>query len=520
MRSSEYYGVQVPELGDRADITVVSQSIIDSEDNQSGKVENLKATLSGSIISLTSESRTDKLIKYYNGLAVQFISPVNAQSGTTYKIKIDNLAEQPYQNKVDIKVGDIVQAIYGSTGFITASSPMHNELARKATKINAGKGLTGGGDLSADRTIDVGASDDSITVEANGIKVNTYDNVNSTSTTRPASAGAVKKAYDKANTAQETADNKLDKGNITEDWNSAEKIKGKVENGLIFKGTVRQTQINSYNTKIGVYDIQEDELVSGLDKYWSVLNFGEYTNAKTQLAFPYQFGVGPEMYLRTSSPSGWKSGGWKRVWHDGNFDPSKKLSTSGGNVGSINVDGNIYTNGAILLKSGNNSVVMGSDGHGTDKERFYFYFTPADSGSNISSFYKNGALNLRATNLKTKRKDVTGGINELKDRFENSPVLYTNSGSSAVTNLNVPNLYKYRLIAIKYQVGANSGGTPQNGRDITQTIMYMDDENNHFHLFSDGGRVRYTVEQNKLIREYEENATRIVIRKIYGLVEK
>ena len=124
MRTSEYYGVQVPELGDRADITVVSQAIIDSEDNQSGKVENMKASLSGSTISLVSECRTDKLVKYYNGLAVQFISPVNAQAGTAYKIKVDNLAEQPYNNKVDIKVGDIVQAIYGSTGFVSANTPI------------------------------------------------------------------------------------------------------------------------------------------------------------------------------------------------------------------------------------------------------------------------------------------------------------------------------------------------------------------------------------------------------------
>lgn len=124
MRTSEYYGVQVPELGDRADITVVSQAIIDSEDNQSGKVENMKASLSGSTISLVSECRTDKLVKYYNGLAVQFISPVNAQAGTAYKIKVDNLAEQPYNNKVDIKVGDIIQAIYGSTGFVSANTPI------------------------------------------------------------------------------------------------------------------------------------------------------------------------------------------------------------------------------------------------------------------------------------------------------------------------------------------------------------------------------------------------------------
>lgn len=199
MRTSEYYGIDVPELGDRADITVVSDAIVENEKNQSGKIENMKASISDTIIELTSEVRTKKLLKYYNGLSVQFISPVNADAGTSYKIKIDDLAEQPYNNQVEIKVGDIVNAIYGSTGFVTASSPMHNDVARKSTQIIAGNGLTGGGDLSESRTINVASADDSIVVGVDNIKVNTYNGVDSTSTTRPASANAVKTANDNAN---------------------------------------------------------------------------------------------------------------------------------------------------------------------------------------------------------------------------------------------------------------------------------------------------------------------------------
>ena len=119
MRKSEYYGIDVPELGDRADITVVSQAIIDSENNQSGKVENMKATLNSTIIELTSECRTNKLLKYYNGLSIQFVSPVDINAGNSYNIKIDNLAEQPYNNKIDIKLGDVVVAVYGESGFVS-----------------------------------------------------------------------------------------------------------------------------------------------------------------------------------------------------------------------------------------------------------------------------------------------------------------------------------------------------------------------------------------------------------------
>lgn len=315
-----------------------------------------------------------------------------------------------------------------------------------------------------------------------------------------------------ATTVANQIGNKLDKGNLPPDWNSAEKIKGKVENGLIFKGTVRQTQINSYNTKIGVYDIQEDELVSGLDKYWSVLNFGEYTNAKTQIAFPYQFGVNPEMYLRTSSPSGWKNGGWKRVWHDGNFDPNQKLSINGGKISNFILEDTSREDTTIKLRYKN---TVG--GIYKNSQSMIMYNAQAKT---YLQMYDDGRTTIGANNLKTRAKEVVAGINELKDRFENSPVLYEYNGRGRVTNLSVPRLSAYRMISIKYQVGVSDADTPQNGRDITQTIMYMDDVNKHFHLFDNGGRVRYTVEQNKLIREYEENATNIVIRKIYGLVEK
>lgn len=185
MRKSEYYGVNVPELGDRADITVVSQAIIDSENNQSGKVENMKATVSGTIISLTSETRQDALLKYYNGLAIQFISPVDASAGSSYKIKIGSLTEQPYNNKVDIKVGDIVQAIYGSTGFISANTPIPRS-----------------------------------------------SSVSSNSKTTVATSIAVKQAYDKGKEGLDKANTKLDAGAVSVDYNTGKKIEDKIKEKL------------------------------------------------------------------------------------------------------------------------------------------------------------------------------------------------------------------------------------------------------------------------------------------------
>ena len=185
MRKSKYYGVNVPELGDRADITVVSQAIIDSENNQSGKVENMKATVSGTIISLTSETRQDALLKYYNGLAIQFISPVSVNSGSSYKIKIGSLTEQPYNNKVGLRAGDIVQAIYGSTGFVSANAPIPRS-----------------------------------------------SSVSSDSETSVATSKAVKQAYDKGKEGLDKANKKLDAGAVSVDYNTGKKIEDKIKGKL------------------------------------------------------------------------------------------------------------------------------------------------------------------------------------------------------------------------------------------------------------------------------------------------
>ena len=190
MRKSEYYGIDVPELGDRADITVVSDAIMSNEDNQSGKVENMKATLNSTIIELTSECRTKKLLKYYKGLSIQFVSPVDINAGNSYNIKIDNLAEQPYNNKIDIKLGDVVVAIYGESGF-----------------VSYGTTLPRSSSVESDSEVSI------------------------------ATSKSVKTAYDKGVEALDKANTKLDAGDVTEDYNTAEKIEDKIKSSIELANT-------------------------------------------------------------------------------------------------------------------------------------------------------------------------------------------------------------------------------------------------------------------------------------------
>ena len=256
MRTSSIYGVSVPELGDRADITVVSDAIMSNEDNQSGKVENMKATLNSTIIELKSECRTNKLLKYYNGLSIQFVSPVDINAGNSYNIKIDNLAEQPYNNKIDIKLGDVVVAIYGESGFVSYGTALprsssvesdsevsiatsksvkiaydkgvealdkantkldagdvtenyntaekieniikeiQENKADKTVKILAGNGLQGGGDISESRTINIVSGIAGLVVNADNISLSLKDTYEDTSTTHAPTANALKKLYD------------------------------------------------------------------------------------------------------------------------------------------------------------------------------------------------------------------------------------------------------------------------------------------------------------------------------------
>lgn len=60
--------------------------------------------------------------------------------------------------------------------------------ADKNTTITAGDGLTGGGDLSENRTINVVSADDGITVNSDNIQLNTVDNLTTSSKTKPLSA--------------------------------------------------------------------------------------------------------------------------------------------------------------------------------------------------------------------------------------------------------------------------------------------------------------------------------------------
>lgn len=97
----------------------------------------------------------------------------------------------------------------------TKSDTLTSNSALKSTQIIAGDGLQGGGTLEQNITLSTKVADDSLTASSSGLAVNTYDGVDSTSTTRPASANALKITYDKLVVTENTANSKLSKAGDT-----------------------------------------------------------------------------------------------------------------------------------------------------------------------------------------------------------------------------------------------------------------------------------------------------------------
>ena len=122
---------------------------------------------------------------------------------------------------------------------------LQDNKADKTRKVNAGAGLTGGGDLVADRTIDVVSANDGITVNADNIQLNTIDDVMSTSATKPLSANQGKVLNDKV--SQVETDLNLDEYTIAEAFNLLYRKIVSLET-IIANGIFKNLQVDNLTT--------------------------------------------------------------------------------------------------------------------------------------------------------------------------------------------------------------------------------------------------------------------------------
>lgn len=130
-----------------------------------------------------------------------------SNKGNVYKVSASG-----YINGVKVEVGDML--ICNTDGTVAANSSNYTTIAKnwdiiqtniegyvlEDRQIIAGAGLTGGGSLATDRTINVVSADDGIIVNADSIKLNIVNDYTTGSSTRPISAVKVKNLYEELTT--------------------------------------------------------------------------------------------------------------------------------------------------------------------------------------------------------------------------------------------------------------------------------------------------------------------------------
>lgn len=221
MKPTKYFNITVPELGDRPDITQVSNAIQDLEDVMAGSIEYMDAEVNQGLLTLKSPKRSTKRTGYHDGLTIMFTLKNTVGPGDITRVVVDDLPEQHTSLAFIIENTDTAIISFANNKFSFKHAPiprssaiddpsthtiatsnavkqLNDNKVEKSINIVAGNGLSGGGTLANDVTVNLVGADDSMVVSADDVKVNTYNGVDSTSTTRPASANAVKTTYDKA----------------------------------------------------------------------------------------------------------------------------------------------------------------------------------------------------------------------------------------------------------------------------------------------------------------------------------
>ena len=166
----------------------------DSGISATGEIPN--ATINGYLI-----ADNPVLTKYDIGLGnVENLAPedmpvpdavytlVNGKVDETRTINGHALSSDVVITKSDIGLGSVENIAPADMPISTATQTALNSKVTTSRTIAAGTGLTGGGDLTADRTINVASATDGILVNTDSIQLNVVDALDSTSATRPLSA--------------------------------------------------------------------------------------------------------------------------------------------------------------------------------------------------------------------------------------------------------------------------------------------------------------------------------------------
>lgn len=117
MEKANKFDIDIAKIGDQADITVVTNGTNQLSEAIAGFSESMKATTTGTKISLTPESRTIKRLRYYDGLTIMFIADKDIVANTITEIDVDGMGAQAAQLELTSKAGEYVTIVYSANKF-------------------------------------------------------------------------------------------------------------------------------------------------------------------------------------------------------------------------------------------------------------------------------------------------------------------------------------------------------------------------------------------------------------------
>lgn len=178
------------------------------------------------------------------------------------------------------------------------------------------------------------------------------------------------------------------------------------------KRTVAYT--NGTNLNPQFINIENENLISGYTKYWSVINLGSYSgnNFRSQIAMPYQDSISDtDLFIRTANGADWQA--WRKVLHDGNTKITNGTITINGtsitplvqhqslanyvttNTAQRISGGKTFNNGALAVRQDKACGLTFYSFGDSDTERVASIEILGASGSwlkNSLDFYKSGRI--------------------------------------------------------------------------------------------------------------------------------
>lgn len=109
---------------------------------------------------------------------------------------------------------------------------------------------------------------------------------------------------------------------------------------------VTKSTADNANALPYLYNVENEEVISGYYKYWYIFNMGQYSggNFGTQIAMPYQDSLtDSELFIRSAKSGSWRT--WRRILHSNNYTAYTvtKNGTGANGTWGISITGNADT---------------------------------------------------------------------------------------------------------------------------------------------------------------------------------